>query len=137
MTVAPLGNVSVEKVIITRAHSAVVLLADESPELRNWCWGTTGIYRGKAMGKRFRLTIDGVTIEAGKVFARPAKDAPRVFLTVTTGPGDTCAAALGRKVGRPVYEVTLSRVSATRKQVELRAKAPGQRRVTVEVGAVL
>ena len=38
-----------------------------------------------------------------------------------------------RKVGKPVYEVSLIRVAATRKQGELKAKAAGAKRVTLEV----
>lgn len=132
---APLGSVSVASVIITGQHSAVVLLVDESQDLREWLWQTPNIYRGKATGSRFRLTVDGVTIEARRVFARPSAAAEKVFLTVTTKPGSTHAAALGRKVGKPVYAVSLVRATATRKQCELNAKAAGQKRVTIEGAA--
>ena len=133
MNTAPLGSISINRVDITRQHSAVVMLVDESPALRDWLWPNSKAHRGKATGSRFRLTVDGVTIDARRVFARPAQALPKVFLTVTTGPGDTCAAAIGRKVGRPVYEVTLARVAAGKRQGELVAKAAGTKRVTVEM----
>lgn len=132
MDTAPLGSVSIHSVAITRQHSAVVMLVDESSLLREWLWGTRATHRGKATGSRFRLTIDGVTIDARRVFARPAQVMPKVFLTVTTWPGDTCAAVLGRKVGRPVYEAALSRVAAGKRQGELVTKAAGPKRVTLE-----
>lgn len=133
MTAAPLHSPTVEAVHVTRKHSAVVLLADESPELREWLWPAPGIYRGKATGSRFRLTVDGVSVDIRRVFVRPAQDMPKVYLVATTGPADTGAAALGRKVGRPVHEVELARVSAGKRQGELAAKAAGPKRITVEV----
>jgi hypothetical protein len=132
MTPAPLGAVSVASVIITGQHSSVVVLVDESQALREWLWQTPKIYRGRAMGKRFRLTIDSVTIEARKVFARPSAAAEKVFVTITTEPGSTHAAVLGRKVGKPVHEIALIRTSATRRQGELTAKATGPKRVRIE-----
>ena len=66
---APLGSVRIHSAHITEHHSAVSLLVDESPELRAWLWSTDRIHRGKALGARFRLTVDGVSIEAQRIFA--------------------------------------------------------------------
>lgn len=132
MTPAPLGAISVASVIITGQHSAVVILVDESQALREWLWQTPKTYRGKATGGRFRLTVDGVTVEARRVFARPSAAAEKVFVTITTDPGSTHAAALGRKVGKPIHEVALVRTSASRRQGKLAAKAAGPKRVTIE-----
>ena len=137
MTLAPLGRVLVHALHVERDHSALVLVCDESPELREWLWGTSGVFKGKAMGKRFRLVIDGVVIEARRVFARPCQSGPGVYVTLTTGPADTRAAAIGRRVGQVAHEVTLTRQSAAKGQWELRAKTEGERRVTVEVQNLL
>lgn len=132
MTSAPLGSVRIVRVTIGLDHSAVVLLAEESLDLYEWLRSQRQSYKGKAKGSRFRLTIDGVSMDCRRVFVRWKKGTKRVFLTVTSWPGETSAAAFGRKVGRAVYEVELVRTTATRKQGELKAKETGPKRVTVE-----
>lgn len=132
-TSAPLGSVRIVRVVISLDHSAVVMLVDESAGLDKWLWGTNKIHRGRATGKRFRLTIDGVTMDARRVFAKFYHDRPGMFVTVTSWPGETAAAAFGRKVGKPIHEIELVRVAASRKQGELKVKAASSKRVTVEV----
>src|SRR5512141_461976 len=130
---APLGSVRIKDVHITEKHSAVVLVTDESLDLYEWLRGQRLAYKGKAKGNRFRLTIDGVSMDCRRVFVRyKARSRSMVYLTVTSWPGETSAAAFGRKVGKQLHEVELVRTAATRKQAELTAKAQGPKRITVE-----
>ena len=134
MTTAHLNSARVVRVSIGLDHSAVVLLVDDSLDLYEWLRSKREPFRGRATGKRFRLTIDNVAMDARRVFVRPSMHGRQVFLTVTSWPGETSAAAFGRKVGKTAYAVSLMRTAATRAQGELTAKVAGPKRVTV-VGA--
>ena len=134
MILAPLGSVRIRSIHITERHSAVTIVCDESVQLDEWLWNTDRIHKGKALGNRFRLVIDGVTVNARRVFARYLHREPGQILTVTTGPGDTRAAAIGRRVGKVAHEVKLVRVKGDGKQRRLPGTEPdGPKRVTVEI----
>ena len=135
MTSAPLGawRTRVDSVHVTRDHSAVVLITEESLDLYEWLRGQRLGYNGKAVGSRFRLTIDGVSMDARRVFVRYKKNSRAiVFLTITSWPGETAAAPFARKVGKELQEVELKRTAAVKNQGELKEKARGPKRVTVE-----
>lgn len=133
MTIAPLGSVRVSSVHVTEKHSAVILLTEESLDLYEWLRGQRLAYKGKAKGNRFRLTIDGVAMDCRRVFVRyKLYSRSMVYLTITSWPGETAAAAFARKVGKELHEVELVRTAATKRQAELAAKAAGPKRVTIE-----
>lgn len=131
---APLGSVRVSSAHVTEDHSAVSLLCDESPELRAWLWSTDRLTKGKAEGARFLLTVDGVKVEGRRVFSRPWCSIFRTrLITITSDPGDTRVAALGRKVGKPVYAAELVRVKGNTKQAKFPTMGMEKaKRVTVE-----
>ena len=137
---ASLGAVRIRSVHVAEHHSSVVLVAEESAALCSWLWGTEQIHRGKATGSRFRLTVDGVTLDVRRVFATFLHREPGQIIVATTAGGDTRAAAIGRRVGRPVHEAVLVRVDAKSDKRQrgfpgLEPVAERKKRITVEVEA--
>jgi hypothetical protein len=141
MTPAPLSAVRITAVIIREHSSSVVLLShsdgDDTEALRSWLWDTPRldvVSRGRALGRRFELTIDGVRVKASKVFAKMAQRSPGMVLVVTAKTPTEFLPLFGYHVRRTVHDVRLVRVEVDKQQAALPVAGDGERkRVTVEV----
>jgi len=144
MTAAPLSTVRITAVIIREHSSSVVMLthSDDPSEaatddLRSWLWDTprlTVCNRGRALGKRFELTIDGVKVRASKVFAKMAQKSPGMVIVVTSKTPTEFLPIFGYHVRRTVHDVSLVRLAVDKKQAALPvAGKVEKKRVTLEV----
>jgi hypothetical protein len=137
---APLLSATVVAVLIRRDTTSVMLAVPEEHghALRTWLWGTDRYHRGRALGARFRLALDGVTVEGYRVTAWASRTSPEMVVCLT---GDTTkakrATALGWRVGQVINEATLTRLdgASDKRQTVIQETRPEgeKRRVTVEV----
>jgi hypothetical protein len=141
MTTAPLASTRITAVLIRESTSSVVLLThaesteDARAALRSWLWGSPRIHRGRALGAKFRLVIDGVAIVGARLTAWMDRRSQGIALSLTA---DTPAArfpALGWRVGRELHEVELQRLDGAvdaRQRVLPALRVETKRRVTLE-----
>jgi hypothetical protein len=141
---APLSDVRLTAVIIREHSSSIVMLThSKDPDvaatdaLREWLWNTprlTVVSRGRAQGRKFSLTIDGITIKAQKVFAKMAQKSPGMVLVVTAKTPTEFLPIFGYHVRREVHDVELVRLAADKEQTVIGEKTKAKlSRFTIEI----
>lgn len=137
---APLHSATVAAVLIRLDKTSVMLAIPEEhgPALRTWLWGTDRYHRGRALGARFRLTLDGVAVEGDRVTAWASRTGPEMVVCLTGATATMNRAhALVWRVGDVIHEAKLTRLDGVpdKRQTVIRETrtADEPRRVRVEV----